>query len=155
MKVKPSVKKICEKCKIIKRKGKVMVICENPKHKQKQGQESKIWLVFPVQIFPTQKEQRSALPIFTVSAELAPTRSLKRPVSTLIPVLRTSPRKMQQNSVTLSKTTMQQKATSEEKQPSTSREWLKSIATAVKDTKQVSLFADREPRLTQELARVP
>ncbi|MBQ1282052.1 MAG: 50S ribosomal protein L36, partial [Oscillospiraceae bacterium] len=27
MKVKPSVKKICEKCKIIKRKGKVMVIC--------------------------------------------------------------------------------------------------------------------------------
>ena len=37
MKVKPSVKKICEKCKIIRRKGKVMVICENPKHKQKQG----------------------------------------------------------------------------------------------------------------------
>ena len=37
MKVKPSVKKICDKCKIIKRKGKVMVICENPKHKQKQG----------------------------------------------------------------------------------------------------------------------
>lgn len=30
MKVKPSVKKICEKCKIIKRKGRVMVICENP-----------------------------------------------------------------------------------------------------------------------------
>ncbi|MBS6228129.1 50S ribosomal protein L36, partial [Veillonella sp.] len=26
-----------EKCKIIKRKGRVMVICENPKHKQKQG----------------------------------------------------------------------------------------------------------------------
>jgi len=37
MKVRPSVKKICEKCKIIKRFGKVMVICENPKHKQKQG----------------------------------------------------------------------------------------------------------------------
>jgi len=37
MKVKPSVKKICEKCKVIKRKGKIMVICENPKHKQKQG----------------------------------------------------------------------------------------------------------------------
>lgn len=30
-------KKICDKCKIIKRNGKVMVICENPKHKQKQG----------------------------------------------------------------------------------------------------------------------
>lgn len=37
MKVKPSVKKICAKCKIIKRNGKVMVICENPKHKQIQG----------------------------------------------------------------------------------------------------------------------
>ena len=28
MKVRPSVKKMCEKCKIIKRKGKVMVICD-------------------------------------------------------------------------------------------------------------------------------
>ncbi|UQT51644.2 50S ribosomal protein L36 [Bacillus velezensis] len=28
---------MCEKCKVIRRKGKVMVICENPKHKQKQG----------------------------------------------------------------------------------------------------------------------
>ena len=37
MKVRASVKKICDKCKIIKRKAKVMVICENPKHKQKQG----------------------------------------------------------------------------------------------------------------------
>lgn len=37
MKVRPSVKPICEKCKRIKRHGKVMVICENPKHKQKQG----------------------------------------------------------------------------------------------------------------------
>ena len=37
MKVSPSVKKNCEKCKIIKRKGKSMVICENPKHKQRQG----------------------------------------------------------------------------------------------------------------------
>lgn len=37
MKVRASVKKICDKCKIIKRKGKVMVICENPKHKLKQG----------------------------------------------------------------------------------------------------------------------
>ncbi|MFA6644972.1 MAG: 50S ribosomal protein L36, partial [Bacilli bacterium] len=30
MKVAPSVKPICDKCKVIKRKGKVMVICENP-----------------------------------------------------------------------------------------------------------------------------
>ena len=32
-----SVKPICEKCKVIKRKGSVRVICENPKHKQRQG----------------------------------------------------------------------------------------------------------------------
>ena len=37
MKVRPSVKPICDKCRIIKRKGRVMVICENPKHKQRQG----------------------------------------------------------------------------------------------------------------------
>ena len=37
MKVRASVKPICDKCKVIKRKGKVMVICENPKHKQRQG----------------------------------------------------------------------------------------------------------------------
>lgn len=37
MKVRPSVKKICDKCKIIKRKGVIRVICENPKHKQRQG----------------------------------------------------------------------------------------------------------------------
>ena len=37
MKVSASVKKICPKCRILKRKGKVMVICENPKHKQTQG----------------------------------------------------------------------------------------------------------------------
>lgn len=37
MKVRASVKKMCEKCKIIKRKGVVRVICVNPKHKQRQG----------------------------------------------------------------------------------------------------------------------
>jgi large subunit ribosomal protein L36 len=37
VKVRSSVKPICEKCKIIKRKGKIRVICENPKHKQRQG----------------------------------------------------------------------------------------------------------------------
>ena len=37
MKVKPSVKPICEKGKVIRRKGRVMVICQNPKLKQRQG----------------------------------------------------------------------------------------------------------------------
>ena len=38
MKVRSSVKKICESCKIIRRKGRVMVICtKSAKHKQRQG----------------------------------------------------------------------------------------------------------------------
>ncbi|MCI8588950.1 MAG: 50S ribosomal protein L36 [Bacilli bacterium] len=37
MKVKPSVKPMCAKCQIIRRKGRVRVVCQNPKHKQKQG----------------------------------------------------------------------------------------------------------------------
>ena len=37
MKVRPSVKPICEKCKIIKRKGKVMVICPNVKAQTETG----------------------------------------------------------------------------------------------------------------------
>jgi large subunit ribosomal protein L36 len=37
MKVRASVKKICDKCKVIHRKGVVRVICENSKHKQRQG----------------------------------------------------------------------------------------------------------------------
>lgn len=37
MKVRASVKKICQKCKIIRRKRVVRVICENKKHKQRQG----------------------------------------------------------------------------------------------------------------------
>jgi large subunit ribosomal protein L36 len=37
MKVRSSVKSICDKCKIIKRKGIVRVIRDNPKHKQRQG----------------------------------------------------------------------------------------------------------------------
>jgi large subunit ribosomal protein L36 len=37
VKVQPSVKKICEKCKVIRRNGRVMVICDNLRHKQRQG----------------------------------------------------------------------------------------------------------------------
>ena len=37
MKVRPSVKPICEKCTVIRRKGKVVVLCENPKPKPKRG----------------------------------------------------------------------------------------------------------------------
>lgn len=37
MKVRASVKKICSKCKIVRRKGVVRIICEDKRHKQKQG----------------------------------------------------------------------------------------------------------------------
>ncbi|PIP22688.1 MAG: 50S ribosomal protein L36 [Candidatus Nealsonbacteria bacterium CG_4_8_14_3_um_filter_39_7] len=38
MKVRPSTRKICEHCKVVRRKGRVYIICKkNPKHKQRQG----------------------------------------------------------------------------------------------------------------------
>ena len=37
MKVRSSVKRMCENCKMIRRKGVLRVICINPKHKQRQG----------------------------------------------------------------------------------------------------------------------
>ncbi len=37
MKVRASVKPICDKCKVVKRKGIVRVICQTAKHKQRQG----------------------------------------------------------------------------------------------------------------------
>ncbi|MGI8794831.1 MAG: 50S ribosomal protein L36 [Acidimicrobiales bacterium] len=38
MKVRPSVKPMCDKCKVIRRHGRVMVICTaSARHKQRQG----------------------------------------------------------------------------------------------------------------------
>ncbi len=37
MKVRASVKRRCDKCKIVRRRRVIRVICENPKHKQRQG----------------------------------------------------------------------------------------------------------------------
>jgi len=37
MKVRPSVKKVCDKCKVVRRKRVVRIICDNPRHKQRQG----------------------------------------------------------------------------------------------------------------------
>jgi large subunit ribosomal protein L36 len=37
MKVRTSVKRICENCKVVRRKGRVYVVCSNPRHKQRQG----------------------------------------------------------------------------------------------------------------------
>ncbi|PYQ26808.1 MAG: 50S ribosomal protein L36 [Acidobacteria bacterium] len=37
MKVRSSVKRICSKCKVVRRQGVIRIICVVPKHKQRQG----------------------------------------------------------------------------------------------------------------------
>ncbi|MEQ1860519.1 MAG: 50S ribosomal protein L36 [Chthoniobacteraceae bacterium] len=37
MKVRASVKRLCESCRVVKRQGVVRIICKNPRHKQRQG----------------------------------------------------------------------------------------------------------------------
>lgn len=37
MRVRASVKPLCNKCRVIRRRGKVYVVCANPRHKQRQG----------------------------------------------------------------------------------------------------------------------
>nr|QYB21105.1 ribosomal protein L36 [Austrotaxus spicata] len=37
MKIRASVRKFCEKCRLIRRGKRLMVICHNPRHKQRQG----------------------------------------------------------------------------------------------------------------------
>jgi large subunit ribosomal protein L36 len=36
MKVRSSIRRICEQCRVIRRQAKVRVICKNPRHKQVQ-----------------------------------------------------------------------------------------------------------------------
>nr|YP_009994484.1 ribosomal protein L36 [Cuscuta pedicellata]QNP08655.1 ribosomal protein L36 [Cuscuta pedicellata] len=37
MKIRASVRKICDKCRLVRRRGRIIVICSNPRHKQRQG----------------------------------------------------------------------------------------------------------------------
>ncbi|MEK7630965.1 MAG: 50S ribosomal protein L36 [Patescibacteria group bacterium] len=37
MKVRASVKKICNNCKLVKRQRRLFIVCKTPKHKQRQG----------------------------------------------------------------------------------------------------------------------
>ncbi len=37
MKVQASVKPRCNKCKVVARRNRVYIVCENPRHKQRQG----------------------------------------------------------------------------------------------------------------------
>ncbi len=48
MKVRPSVKRICKNCKVVRRRGVVYVICTDKRHKQRQGPGvSLTWPVSP------------------------------------------------------------------------------------------------------------
>jgi len=42
MKVQAGAKKRCAKCKTVRRRGVVFVICENPRHKQRQGNKQRV-----------------------------------------------------------------------------------------------------------------
>jgi large subunit ribosomal protein L36 len=37
LKVRTSVKPVCDECKVVRRRGVLRVVCENPRHKQRQG----------------------------------------------------------------------------------------------------------------------
>ncbi|MDE0170624.1 MAG: 50S ribosomal protein L36 [bacterium] len=37
MKVRPSAKRMCDNCQLIRRRRRVWVVCTNPRHKQRQG----------------------------------------------------------------------------------------------------------------------
>ena len=42
MKVQASVKARCAKCSAVRRRGVVYIICENPRHKQRQGTKQRV-----------------------------------------------------------------------------------------------------------------
>ena len=89
MKVRASVKRICDKCKIVRRRGVVRVICSNQKHKQRQGyidsfnhthlttHKDQIWHVSQASIFRAPSGSRSGSPTSTASAACARTTILK------------------------------------------------------------------------------
>ncbi|HRY30601.1 MAG TPA: 50S ribosomal protein L36 [Elusimicrobiota bacterium] len=37
MRVRASVKPICKKCRVVRRRRKIYIVCDNPRHKQRQG----------------------------------------------------------------------------------------------------------------------
>nr|UTS57027.1 ribosomal protein L36 [Schizaea tenella] len=37
MKIRASIRRMCEKCRLIRRRRQIVIVCINPKHKQRQG----------------------------------------------------------------------------------------------------------------------
>ncbi|CAG7891984.1 unnamed protein product [Brassica rapa] len=89
MKVKSSVKKRCESCQTVKRRGIIYVICSsNPKHKQRQGYCSiahEGTIPTPLYVFSESVSNQEVvkLPSLRVSASMAPLLH-KRPEPTTI-----------------------------------------------------------------------
>ncbi|KAK9208299.1 hypothetical protein WN944_000653 [Citrus x changshan-huyou] len=76
MKVRSSVKKMCEFCKIIKRRGRVYVICSaNLKHKQRQGMST----------FANEGLIPSTSVETNVKQEIAPNHNIRAGLASLIP----------------------------------------------------------------------
>src|SRR5688500_3881756 len=72
MKVRTSVRKICRKCKIVRRRGVVRVICEDPRHKQRQGKRLDTIVRIAVVNIPSNKNVGSALThIFAIGGNRA------------------------------------------------------------------------------------
>ncbi|KAL3849122.1 hypothetical protein ACJIZ3_011004 [Penstemon smallii] len=62
MKVRSSVKKLCEFCRTVKRRGRVYVLCTaNPKHKQRQGMSTFAYedQITPVSLITSSKKMTS------------------------------------------------------------------------------------------------
>ncbi|KAJ6922123.1 hypothetical protein NC652_015932 [Populus alba x Populus x berolinensis] len=97
MKVRSSVKKMCEFCQIVKRRGRIYVICNsNPKHKQRQGFSTFAYggLMWYENTFPVEhlwKFNNALADIFPRSAEtsapqrIIPSQSTGVGLATLIP----------------------------------------------------------------------
>ncbi|KAJ0031678.1 hypothetical protein Pint_13011 [Pistacia integerrima] len=76
MKVRSSVKKMCEFCKTVKRRGRVYVICSsNPKHKQRQGMST----------FANEGPTPSTFMETNAKQEIAPSHSFQTGLAALIP----------------------------------------------------------------------
>jgi len=58
MKVRASVKRLCESCRIVKRKNVVRVICKNTRHKQRQGWWHLWFTIYDLWFVPRHKRHR-------------------------------------------------------------------------------------------------
>ncbi|GLT26204.1 hypothetical protein SLA2020_012860 [Shorea laevis] len=72
MKVRSSVKKMCEFCRTVKRRGRVYVLCTaNPKHKQRQGMSTFAYQGTPSSVSSVTNVKRDIMPSHSSGIGLA------------------------------------------------------------------------------------